>query len=161
MPAEDPEGFARNEGLLEGLGNPNGPLVWADLQPDDTTGTEAMRRAGVLSGRIWAAAIAGGLPADDRSILPALAYASALSTPAAQRALGSGSIDGTVKAHVYACALGERHGHRYREEDERWLFGWLCERLQIDVTAALTARVLALRSRRMERAQPSRHDAGT
>ena len=157
---KDPDGVARNEGLLEGLEDPDGPVVWPDLLAEDDTGPEAMRRAGVLSGRIWAATMARGAPADDRALLAALAYGAALSSPAAQRALRPVRADGALKAHVYACALGERHGHRYSDEDERWLFGWLCERLQVAVTSHLDARLLRLRTRRLERTLRTRPSSG-
>lgn len=151
MSDEDVEAAARRDGLREGLQGPGGPLVWADLPADAGTGPEAMRRAGIVSGRLWAAATARTPPADDGFVLLAIGYGSALSTPPAQRALARGDVDGVVKAHVYACALGERHGHSYGDEDERWLFEWLCEQMQVVVTADLDARVLRLRARRLAR----------
>lgn len=88
-------------------------------------------------------------------LLAAIAYAGALATPQGQHALADLDDASLLKAHIYACLLGERHGYRIDETEEKALFGWLLAQVEIGPTDDLLRRMLSQRRKRQERRAPT------
>lgn len=136
-------------GMLEGLRHPRGQLWWPDVLADDDTSLEQRRRAGVLCGRMLGTLTTRST--SDPFLSAAIGYAACLATPYAQRAVASADAAGLVKAHIYACALVERHGHVIAADDEIWLARWLFSQAEQPIDGATEAKIVRLRARRLER----------
>ena len=133
-------------GLRDGLAAPAAPLLWPDALPDDDSGPDLAYRAAVLSGRILSSRLDGA--SDEASALRAVAYASALATPQAQRPLSAGDL---VRAHTYACLLTERRAGDLSEEEEDRLSRWLWAGAGRTLTGDESATLERLRHRRRGR----------
>lgn len=137
-------------GLEEGLRSTavKAPIRWPDDLPDDDASDEQRRRAAVLAGHLLRYRLAEGEVVSEPVLLADIGYAAALATPQGQRCLGELTEEHLLKAHGYACILGERQGHTIDREEELRLFAWLLAQADLEPDQALLERMLRLRTRR-------------
>lgn len=142
-----------NAALEEGLRSnaPKAPIRWPEDLADDDRSDEQRRRAALIAGHLLRDRLRDGAALSEPVALAAIAYASALATPQAQRVFAHLHGLDLLKVHTYACVLSERHGHEIAENEEISLFEWLLGQADLTLTTTLRGRMLSLRTRRLER----------